>query len=144
MKMSESYIDCQAVQMQLDAWLTHELDDDYAAVIKAHLDSCVQCRSFLCDLEGIRKQVSASQGTVGPSMDKLQDVIVLAVKQRQKVSFSPQWLLRAAYILVGLLLFQVLDMPLASRLFTVGVVLNICGLLVLPFVARNELGRGRA
>jgi predicted anti-sigma-YlaC factor YlaD len=142
-------MDCQEVQIELDAWLTGELDKESAEAVQAHLDGCPQCRQFASDLEDLRAQILAAEAGCPVQMGsdiKAAIQQIAAEQRRTHQAAQPQarrrrWgerLIWAAYGLLGLALLSTLDAPAALRLFTVGLTLNLAGLAVAPFVLKNH------
>lgn len=144
--MSERQMSCQEVQIQLDAWLTAELDAQSEEAIQGHLTACPQCREFAADLQYLRERVLAAEAGC-PAAAGAEMIRQIARKQRrtyqaaQPHSRVRKWgsrLAWAAYALLGLALMQALQTPLAVRLFTIGLILNLGGLALVPFVFKNH------
>jgi|LSQX01.1.fsa_nt_gb predicted anti-sigma-YlaC factor YlaD len=147
--MSRVTLDCQAVQVQLDAWLTAELDSDSADAVQRHLACCPQCREFLADLQLMRDTVLEAENSAPLTNDTHIKAAIRRIAGQQRAAYEAglprvrvrrwaQRLLWIAYALFGLVLHLVLQAPLALRLFTVGVALNLVGLALVPWVIKNQ------
>jgi len=142
-------MDCQDVQTQLDAWLTDELEEGHSELITEHVANCRQCNEFFRDLQSMRLRVYHAQGAPCPELDiQMKEVIQQIADERREACQASRsltkaqtwsyWLLWAACAVLGVTLLVVLDTPWASRLFMVGVMMNLCALLLVPYVIKTH------
>ena len=138
--------------MQLDAWLTDEPVSADCDQITRHLEECQLCHAFFSDLQALRQKVRHVPRADMQEVDARMMAILQEIADQQKATQKARtedkrkrwWLAAAAGVPAAAVLFSAFDTPWASRLFTVGVVLNLCGLLCLPVVLRSSREWNRA